>query len=560
MLTSLHIKNIAVIDEVDVEFCGGFNVMTGETGAGKSIIIDSINMVLGQRTSKELVRNGEKKAVVEAMFYIDNPETLSVLEEMGIEASDGNVLIYRDLNAEGRGSSRINGSMVTAGMVKEISKLLINIHGQQDNQSLLTPSNHTEYLDSYAGITMLRHQYKEVYDITKGLEKRIENSKMDEDEKLRRIDLLQFQITEIEDAKLYKAAEEDELAERKDFLESASKISSVLEDSRSALYTNDNLCVHDLLSNVVNSFSEVARYDQKLSQFYNTLSTISIDLDDIIYQIRDYADNVEFNPSELDSIEERLDLIHKLKRKYGVGGVVEILKYYEDIKAELDNIIQSDELINKLKSELESNLKVQMQLADEITQKRTKAALSLEQKITDELYDLDMNKVKFKVDIKHCEYTAAGADCIEFLISTNAGEPLKALSKIASGGEMSRIMLAIKSILADTDNVPTLIFDEIDAGVSGRAAQKIAQKLDKISQKKQILCITHLAQIASMAGTHFLIEKGMTDEATKTNVNKLSDKDRISELARIIGGAQITELTLSNAKEMLQLAKEYRVG
>ncbi|MDR0406235.1 MAG: DNA repair protein RecN [Clostridiales bacterium] len=556
MLVSLHIKNIAVIDEVSVEFGGGFNVMTGETGAGKSIVIDAINMVLGQRANKELIRNGEKKAVVEALFYIDEGEALSALEDMGIPADDGNLLIYRDLNTEGRGNSRVNGSIVTAGMVKELSRLLINIHGQQDNQSLLTPASHAEYLDSYAGLRTLRQRYGEAFSVTRGIEKQLRECQTDAQEKLRNTDLLRYQMTEIEDARL-KDGEEEALAERREFLGSAGKITAVIEEARGALYTNESFSVHDVLSRVVSGFGEVSRYDERLSRFYETLSGISIDLDEIIYQIRDYADGMEFDPAELDAIEERMDLIHKLKRKYG-AGIGEIRAYYDKISAELDGILQSDVRAEELQAALAVKRELRDRLASELTEKRAAAARTLEKKITDELADLDMNRVSFRVDLQPSDYTAAGADSVEFLISTNAGEPLKPLAKIASGGEMSRIMLAIKSVLADTDSVPTLIFDEIDTGVSGRAAQKIAQKIDKIARKKQILCITHLAQIASMAGTHFIIEKGMTDDATKTEVTRLSDRDRVSELARIIGGARITELTLRNAGEMLQLAEAYK--
>ena len=558
MLTKLHIKNIAVIDEVDVEFQDGFNVLTGETGAGKSIIIDSINMVLGERTSRELIRNGEQKAVVEALFEIDSEDVINAICELGIEVEDGVVLIYRDLNTDGKGTCRINGQMVTAGMIKELAKLMINIHGQQDNQSLLNPSKHTDFLDSYACIMPLRQDYKNVYDVTKQITEQIENCNTNEQEKERKIDLLQFQIDEIFSASL-KIGEEEQLTERRAFLGSASKISEILESSANTLYdgNGEDSSVHDLLSRVVRDFSEVAGFDEKLQGFYSSLESISIELDDVIYQIRDYADNIEFTSNELDLAESRLDTIYKLKRKYG-ASIAEILAYLDSIQNELDAITQSDERIKKLQKELEQNLEKQERLAQEIHLQRVESAKSLEQKVMIELADLDMNKVQFKVNIERTSFNQNGFDSIEFLISTNIGDGLKPLSKIASGGEMSRIMLAIKSILADTDNVSTLIFDEIDTGVSGRAAQKIAEKIDKISRKKQILCITHLAQIASMAGTHFLIEKSVSQEKTKTSVAMLSSLERENELARIIGGAQITDLTLQNAKEMLQLANKVR--
>ncbi|OQB15944.1 MAG: DNA repair protein RecN [Firmicutes bacterium ADurb.Bin193] len=557
MLVSLHIKNIAVIDEVFVEFGDGFNALTGETGAGKSILIDSLNMVLGQRTSRDLIRNGTDKAVVEAMFNINDPAVLSYLSEIGVEVDGGNILIYRDLNTDGRATSRINGMMVTAGMVKELSKLIINIHGQQDNQSLLNPSSHTAYLDSFAGITELVCEYKSVYDITKSLEKKLGELNENEREKQRRIELLKYQIDEIEGAHL-KLGEEEALSDRREFLSGASKISEALEFSRAILYTNDEN-VHDMLSRVSASLSGIARYDLELSDFESKITEINFELDDIIHRIHAFADSIDFNPRELDMIEERLDLINSLKRKYG-ADIGEILKYNEKAKAELETIMQSEELSKKLENELSENLQKQTELSKEITQKRIAAGKLLEEKITFELSDLDMKRVSFQTEIEPCEFCPTGADRVEFLISVNAGEPPKPLSKIASGGEMSRIMLAIKSILADTDNVPTLIFDELDKGVSGRAAQKIAQKINKISSKRQVLCITHLAQIASMADTHFLIEKGMTDSVTQTKVIRLSKDDRVSELARIIGGAKITQLTMDSAKEMLEMAEEYKIA
>ncbi len=560
MLTSLHIKNIAVIDEVHIDFTEGFNVLTGETGAGKSIIIDAINMVLGQRTSRELIRTGAQKAVVEAIFFINDTEILARLSEMGIEAEDGGLLIYRDLSVDGRGNARINGMLATAGMLKEASKHLINIHGQQDNQSLLSPASHLEYLDSFARCTQLRAQYKEAYDKAAAIEKQIQNAAMDESEKAQRIDILQYQISEINSARL-KADEERQLTERRDFLGGVGEITAAVENARSVLYGGDGDApsVHDMLSGVVSEFSHVARYDDTLSQFHNTLAAISIDLDDVIDQIRDYAEAFDFSPDELDRIESRLDVIHSLKRKYG-KSVEEILAYAAEKQEELERITQNAEYIAGLQKALDAALDVQCSLAGQLTEIRTSAAKTLSDKISSVLQELDMHKVSFRVDIAKGRYTSAGCDDVEFLISANVGEPPKPLSRIASGGEMSRIMLAIKTILSDDDSVPTLIFDEIDTGVSGRAAQKIAQKLFALSRKKQVLCITHLAQIASMARTHFLIEKGMTDTATTTDVLPLSGDDRVAELARIIGGTHITGLTLQNAREILQLAEEYQVG
>ena len=555
MLERLHIKNIAVIDEAEIEFNRGFNVLTGETGAGKSIIIDSINMVLGERTSKSIIRNGEKKAVVEALFSIDNPEVIDALEESGFDIEDGTVILYRDLNTDGKSLCKINGSMTTASGIREIANMLINIHGQQDNQSLLSPSSHIDFLNSYADLENKLLEYREFYNKVKEIEEKLNSLQMDEREKERQIDLYSFQIKEIDDAKLV-VNEDEQLAERKKFISGISKISETINYSHDALYTSDH-SAYDTLSSVAGNFNAITEFDTKLSEIYERLNSASIELEDIIYQIRDYRDSIDFDESEADNIESRLDLINTLKRKYG-NSIEEILSYRNDIEKNLNAITKSDEETEMLRKELDDVCKMRNSIATEISKIRRKSATELSNKICSELADLDMSKVKFDVQIKECEYNKNGCDNIEFLISVNAGEPLKPLSKIASGGEMSRIMLAIKSIFADSDPVDTLIFDEIDTGVSGRAAQKIAEKINKISSKKQILCITHLPQIAAMANTHFLIEKNVDAEHTYTKVNVLDENSRKNELARIIGGAQITDITIQAAAEMIKMAEKLK--
>lgn len=553
MLERLHIKNIAVIDEAEIEFNNGFNVLTGETGAGKSIIIDSINMVLGERTSRSIIRNGEKKAVVEAMFSVNNPEIIKTLDDNGIEVEDGMLILYRDLNTDGKSLCKINGSMTTASGIKEIANMLINIHGQQDNQSLLTPSSHISFLNSYASLDTKLEEYRAYYNMVNEITDKLNSLQFDEREKERQMDLYSFQIKEIEDAKLV-PGEDEQLAERRKFMSGISKISETLNYSHEVLYSSDRN-VYDSLSSVVNGFMSITEYDGKLNDIYERLNSAAIELDDIIYQIRDYRDEMDFDESESDKIETRLDLINTLKRKYG-STIEEIIEYKNDIEDKLYTITKSDEETEKLNNELAEACEKRNKAAAEITKIRTKYAAELSEKICRELADLDMSKVKFDVQIKECEYNKNGCDNIEFLISVNAGEPLKPLSKIASGGEMSRIMLAIKSIFADSDPVDTLIFDEIDTGVSGRAAQKIAEKINKIARNKQILCITHLAQIAAMAKTHFLIEKSVESEHTYTKVNMLDESSRKNELARIIGGAQITDITIQAASEMIEMAKK----
>ncbi len=555
MLERLHIKNIAVIDEAEIEFNTGFNVLTGETGAGKSIIIDSINMVLGERTSKSIIRNGEKKAVVEAMFSVDNPKAIAILEENGIDTEDGMVILYRDINIDGKSLCKINGSMTTASGIREIANTLINIHGQQDNQSLLAPSSHINFLDSYARLYSMIEEYKTEYYKVNEITDKINSLKFDEREKERQTDLYSFQIEEIENAKLV-IGEDQQLTERRKFISGISKISDTLNSSYNLLYSSDRN-VYDTLSSVTNSFSGITEYDEKLKEIYERLNSTAIELEDTIYQIRDYRDGMDFDESEADTIEARLDLINTLKRKYG-NTIEEIIEYKNDIQDKLYTITKSDEEIIRLNSELHKAIEKRNKTASEITDIRKKNAAELSVKICKELADLDMSRVKFDVQIKKCEYNKNGCDSVEFLISVNAGEPLKPLSKIASGGEMSRIMLAIKSIFADFDPVDTLIFDEIDTGVSGRAAQKIAEKINKISINKQILCITHLAQIAAMAKTHFLIEKNVIGEHTYTSVNPLDGISRKNELARIIGGAEITDTTIQAASEMIEMAEKIR--
>lgn len=555
MLERLHIKNIAVIDEAEIEFNNGFNVLTGETGAGKSIIIDSINMVLGERTSKSIIRNGEKKAVVEAMFSIDNHEVINILENKGIEVEDGILILYRDLNTDGKSICKINGCMTTASGIKEIANMLIDIHGQQDNQSLLTPSSHINFLNSYANLDSKLEEYRTYYIKVNEITDKLNSLQVDKREKERMTDLYTFQIKEIEDAKLV-VGEDEQLAERRKFISGISKISETLNYSHEALYSSDRN-VYDTISSVVNSFMSITEYDGKLNEIYERLNSTAIELDDIIYQIRDYRDEMDFDESEADKIESRLDLINTLKRKY-CNTIEEIIEYKNDIEDKLHTITKSDEETVKLNKELAETCEKRNKIAAEITKIRIKYAAELSEKICKELADLDMSKVKFDVQIKECEYNKNGCDNVEFLISVNAGEPLKPLSKIASGGEMSRIMLAIKSIFAHSDPVDTLIFDEIDTGVSGRAAQKIAEKINKIADNKQILCITHLAQIAAMAKTHFLIEKIVETEHTYTKVNILDADSRKNELARIIGGAQITDITIQAASEMIDMAEKVR--
>jgi len=566
MLKELHIKNIAVIDEVRLEFgsgnsSGGFAALTGETGAGKSILIDSINMVLGERTSRDLVRSGADVASVNAVFEVTNPQVRAELGNLGIEIEDDDmVILSRDLSAEGKGSCRINGRTSTLSVVREIGSFLLNIHGQHDNQTLLKPKTHITFVDKFGGLDELVKKYSVVYKQVQEISKKIEVITANEAEKAQRLEFLRFQIEEIEDAKLV-IGEDVELNEQCEMLNNIEKISDSVRAAHGDIYSADERTAHDLLSNAVRELENAARFDKRISPFYESVNSILIELREVSIDIASYIDSIEFDPQDQERAQSRANLIFNLKRKYG-GEIEDILAHYKKISQEASEIENSDEVLDKLKLELHTANESMQKFARDLSAKRRKAAKELEEKITSELEDLDMKRVRFSVKVEdlygddgEIRYSSTGQDDAEFMISANVGEDLKPLSKIASGGEMSRIMLAIKSILSDSDTVDTLIFDEIDAGVSGRAAQKIAEKICKISRNKLIICVTHLAQLAAMSDWHYLVEKGVQDEKTSTKVIKLDKAGRTYELARIIGGVTVTDLTLQNADEMLRLAE-----
>lgn len=553
MLEHLHIQNIAVIDETAVSFDGGFHVLTGETGAGKSILIDSINMVLGERTSRDLIRSGEKKAYVEALFTLSE-STVQQLAEWDI--TDTELLISREMTADGKNTCRINGRLATTAILREIARHVINIHGQHDNQSLLDPTAHIDFLDRYAMLEEELFAYREIYEKTKAVKEELESLQMDETEKERTIDLLTHQIQEIESAK-WKEGEEDSLIERRKLLSGADGILKTLSHAQQQLYESEyGDSLYDAVSRINSELSHYTSLDSSLEELYGRLDNILIEIDDVVHQMRSYMDELEYDPGELDRLEQRLDLIHQLQRKYGKDVAGEL----EKMKEELSGIMLSDERMLQLSAELKKLTAERDEKAEALSAKRKEAAVALAEKISGELADLDMKKVRFEVDITPKNPGEKGIDKVEFMISTNPGEPLKPLSKIASGGELSRIMLAVKSILSDSDEVDTLIFDEIDTGVSGRAAQKIAEKIHKISKSKQVICITHLAAIAAMADSHYLIEKKVSDERTQTSVYPLEPDERERELARMIGGVQVTDLTMQTAGEMLKMAEEFKNG
>ncbi|NJD01374.1 MAG: DNA repair protein RecN [Ruminiclostridium sp.] len=570
MLLQLDIQNIALIDKVNIEPGKGLNILTGETGAGKSIIIDSINAILGERVSRDIIRTGKDKALVEAVFRIDNSRFAGFFEEMGLEPEeDGTLIISREFNTSGKNLCRINGKMATVGMLKTFGERLIDIHGQFDNQSLLRTESHLELLDSFAGVGVsdLKQRYTALLNEYKDIKAHLKSLSGDKGDRERKIDLLGFQVEEIKKAKL-KPGEEEGLNRQRTLLASSEKIINSLANAYELLFSGNNIknSVSDNMSEALNELHTIEKLDFRYEDICKKLQDLSFQLEDVIEDIRKERDNTEYNPELLDETEERLDLVFKLKRKYG-NSIQSILEYCVKAETQLNEIMKSEEVIEELTKRLKKVDKELYEVAISLNAARCKAAETLEGKIAGELEDLEMKRAKFKADI-HFEssldqngerkYYLNGLDHIEFLISPNAGEPLKPLSKIASGGEMSRIMLAIKTILADVDRLPTLIFDEIDMGISGKASQKVGEKLSFISRKHQVICVTHLAQIACMADSHFLIEKFSDEHSTKTVVKKLANHEIRNEIARILGGASSSEISKKYADEMLINAKELK--
>ncbi len=567
MLLQLDIHNIALIDEVSIELSRGLNVLTGETGAGKSIIIDSINAILGERVSREIIRTGSEKALVEAVFQIDHESFQDVLDEMGMEPEeDGTLILSREIAQSGRNTCRVNGKMVAVSFLKTIGERLIDLHGQHDNQSLLKTEMHIELLDSFGGekLQLSKLEYTSVLEQYREIKAKLKELSGDPGQRERKIDLLKYQINEIKEARL-KKDEEERLNKQKLLLVNAEKITGSLSQVYNLLSSGEQggRTATDIMHEALSYLTAISRLEQEYEDLYKRFEDILYQLNDLTDDVRKQNEMIEYNPALLEEIEERLDMIYKLKRKYG-DSILEICQYCDSAEKQLDEMLKSDETVAALKAKRSEVEKLLYEAAVRLHNERMKASELLESKICEQLDDLEMKKSQFKVDIQfdagnegsgERKYSQNGLDKIEFLISANPGEPLKPLAKIASGGEMSRIMLAIKTILAQVDQLPTMIFDEIDIGISGRAAQKVGEKLSYISMGHQVICVTHLAQIASMADHHFLIEKIMEEKHTKTIVSKLNDGNRIKEIARLIGGTASTETSLKYAREMLNNAK-----
>lgn len=562
MIEQLTINNIAVIDSADIEFGGGFNVLTGETGAGKSIIIDSLNMLKGERASKNIIRSGETKARVSALVTVSDEARSEIFEATGIDADDGQIMISREITTDGKNNIRVNGTPLTLSMLKLIGDSLITIHGQHDNTSLLSKKTHIVFLDRFlkSEISPLVKQYRELHTAYKETSEKLGSLTNSEQDKERRADMLRFQSDEISAANL-RDGEEQELLDRKNILQNSQTIVDSVNKAYSMMYDSGDYgqSAYDMLWSGINELEDAADIDSSLGSIHSSLTESGYAIQESLRSLKNYIDNISFDGSELDEIEERLDLLFKLKRKYG-NSVSEILEYHEKITSELEGIENADELIKRLGVELKDIEKKRIEAAKALTAARKKAGDKICSLIEKELSELDMSKVRIQTKITPCDYREDGADDVEFLICTNVGEDFKPLAKIASGGELSRVMLAIKSVLSDCETPDTLIFDEVDTGVSGMAAQKLGTKLFDMSAKAQVLCITHLPQIAAMADQHYLIQKNVKDERTVTNVKILDENDRVNELARTLGGAAITDITRQNAKELLQQAREYKGG
>lgn len=557
MLTQLHIENIAVIEKADIEFRKGLTVLTGETGAGKSIIVDSLGAVLGARTSRELVRTGADKGIVTAVFETNNADKW--LEDNDIDL-EGEIIIQRRISAEGKNSCRVCGVPVSVSQLRELGALLLDIHGQNDGRQLMDEANHLAYLDGYGDYGETIDRFKSAYADYKACKKEIQRLSMDEIEKERMADSLQYQIDELEKAQL-KVGEEEELTAKRDLLRNSEKLTEALNGAYNALYAADQNAqsLTDEASALIGRAAVIADDLRETADIIENASSLLFDASE---RIRDFRDSLEFSPEEYDNIESRLSLIKKLRRKYNMDEEA-MLAHLNDCRRKLSELEYAGDMLIKLNKQLEKYVDNCKRIAAELSEKRRAAAESLEKRIVSELKDLSMPSVRFSVSVEPLEsdvgFDATGADDVKFLISANAGEALGRISKIASGGELSRIMLAMKTVFSKNDPIETMVFDEIDTGVSGIAAQRVGEKMSDLSHGKQVLCITHLPQIAAIADNHDLIEKTERNGRTYTEVRELDRKGRALELARMHGGDNISELTLASAEEQLLAADKYRL-
>ncbi len=559
MLSLLHIENIALIQSADIRFEPGFNVLTGETGAGKSIVIDSIGAVLGERTSRELIRTGAKSALVTAVFTQVPP--LPWLEENGFSTGEEELLLQRELQGDGRNVCRIDGKLVTVAQLRELGRQLLNIHGQHDGQQLLDPASHLGYLDQFGGCQPLLESYQEAYRKWHDIRREMDKLQMDEAERSRRVDTLNYQIQELERAQL-KAGEDEELSARRTLLRSAGRLMEAVQSAEFALSGDedrDGAC--SLIAQAEGEVQGVSSISPELSELSEKLTALRCAADDAADTLRDLSRSFDFSPGELDQVEERLDLLYRLRKKYG-PTVEDMLSYLDRCRKELDQIQYADDTLARLEKDLKKAQKEAARRGEVLSQARREAAGALQARVQEELRQLDMPKVQFQTEFTpkggEAGMDETGLDEVQFLMSANLGEALKPIQRVASGGELARIMLALKNVLAEGDQIGTLVFDEVDTGVSGRAAQKVAEKMAQVARGKQVLCVTHLPQIAAMADTHFSVQKGEREGRTYTRLERLDRSQRREELARLIGGASITPSLLESAEELLRQAEQQK--
>ena len=555
MLEMLHIENIAIIERSEIAFARGFNALTGETGAGKSIVIDSMSAVLGQRTSRDLIRTGADKAFVSAWF---SHVPASLCEDLGITPDeDGNLMLQREIHADGKNVCRVGSRPVTVSQLRQLGSRLVNIHGQHDGQQLLDEEQHLTYLDRYGKTTNSLSAYTDKYNALTEIRRQMTALQMDEAEKARRMDTLQYQIAELERAKL-KEGEEEVLESRRNLLRNGEKFISAVSGCDYCLSgSDDSDGVLALLRRAQEAISTVRNLDETFAALYERLQEAYSEVYDIADTVSDQRANFDFSPNELDEVEGRLDLLYRLKKKYG-ATVEDMLAYLDKCRTELDQICYAGDTLERLKKEEAKAEKAVMEAARALSEERKTAATALETLVLEELRQLDMAKIRFCVEFTDHAPDATGIDGVRFLMSANVGEELKPINKIASGGELARIMLALKNVLSEQDMVATLVFDEVDTGVSGRAAQKVAEKMARIAGSKQVLCVTHLPQLAAMADTHFSVEKGEREGRTYTNVEELPRQRRREELARLTGGAHVSDTMLQGAEELLLQAETFK--
>lgn len=555
MLTNLHVKNIALIDEAEIDFERGFHALTGETGAGKSILLGSINLALGGKYSKDLLRDPNEPALVELVFEVEGAARRAQLENVGIIPDENQVVITRKFTGS-RSVSRINGETVNVSQVKEVASLLIDIHGQHDNQTLLNRKNHLRIIDSFAAqeLTPLLLEVQKAYRSKKKLEAELTELKSHSENLGREMSFLKYEIGEIEEAEL-QIGEDDELEQRYKKMSHGRKISENLAAAYHITgYETSEGCGNQI-GTALHLLQGITEYDGELESLHGQLLEIDSLLNDFNRELSDYAESAEFSEEEFYTVENRLNQLNRLKEKYG-STVEGILISCKEKQAELLRLQEFDSNVQRIQKELEAAKEILYAAADRLSKARKKAALRLEKQIIQNLEELNFLTVQFRIDFESLEEPGeSGKDSVEFMISMNPGEPLRPLHKVASGGELSRIMLALKVVMADEDGTETLIFDEIDSGISGRTAQKISEKIACLAKKHQVICITHLAQIASMADVHFYIEKNTVNNSTETSVRKLMEEESVMELARIIGGAEITDTVIESAREMKKLAQ-----